>query len=388
MRRFFLSTIASISFVPFISSWRTTNTSTGSSTSNQVKLPLLNGGTYNFTVEWGDGNDDVITVWNQAEVTHTYGASGDYVISITGTCIGWAFSNTKDRLKILNVSQWGSLLPGPIDAFRGCGNFNFTATDIPDLSNTSMAGFFDGCSSLTGNSSINDWDVSGKTTFSSCFLNCSNFNQPLGNWDVSSATAFFNTGRAGIFGGATLFNQDLSGWDVSNVINMTGAFQNSGFNQNIGSWNVSKVTAFVNFMAGKSPSNFSTANLDAIYNGWTNRSLSVLQAISFGTAKYTAAATAARALLTGTNTTVTVTNAVNNGSGLIQITTGTAHGRTTGDKVFISGILGTTEANGGWRVTVIDATTIDLQASTFTNTYVSGGTVRTGYGWTITDGGI
>jgi hypothetical protein len=83
-----------------------------------------------------------------------------------------------------------------------------------------------------------------------------------------------------------------------------------------------------------------------------------------------------------------VTNAANNGSGLIRITTGSAHGRTTGNKVFISGVTGTTEANGGWIVTVINATTIDLQASTFTNSYVSGGTVRTGYGWTITDGGL
>jgi hypothetical protein len=148
------------------------------------------------------------------------------------------------------------------------------------------------------------------------------------------------------------------------------------------------VTDFTSFMASRTAAQFSAANLDAIYNGWTNRSLSVSEAISFGTIKYTAAATAARALLTRANATVTVTNAANNGLGLIRITTGAAHGRTTGDKVFISGVTGTTEANGGWIVTVIDATTIDLQASTFTNTYVSGGTVRSGYGWTITDGGL
>ena len=94
-----------------------------------------------------------------------------------------------------------------------------------------------------------------------------------------------------------------------------------------------------------------------------------------------------RALLAGADATVAVSSAQTNG-GLIQITTGAAHGRTTGDKVFITGVTGTTEANGGWIVTVDDATNITLQGSTFTNAYISGGTVRTGFGWTITDGGL
>lgn len=44
----------------------------GTSTpSGQYKLGLYSTGTYNFTVNWGDGSaDDVITTWNQAETTH------------------------------------------------------------------------------------------------------------------------------------------------------------------------------------------------------------------------------------------------------------------------------------------------------------------------------
>jgi hypothetical protein len=69
-----------------------------------------------------------------------------------------------------------------------------------------------------------------------------------------------------------------------------------------------------------------------------------------------------------------VTGAVSS-SGLIRVTTSTAHGRATDDAVFIAGILGTTEANGAWYITVLSATTFTLQGSTFTNTYTSGGLV-------------
>lgn len=72
-----------------------------------------------------------------------------------------------------------------------------------------------------------------------------------------------------------------------------------------------------------------------------------------------------------------ISGAVNNGSGLIRITA-TGHGWSTGETIGIKGVLGTTEANGGpWTITVIDANTFDLQGSTFTNTYTSGGVAAT-----------
>ena len=92
----------------FVSTWRTSNTSTGSSTATQVRLPLISTGTYNFVVEWGDGTSDTITVWNQAETTKTYTTAGLYQIKITGTCVAWRFANTGDRLKILSVEKWGT----------------------------------------------------------------------------------------------------------------------------------------------------------------------------------------------------------------------------------------------------------------------------------------
>jgi hypothetical protein len=69
-----------------------------------------------------------------------------------------------------------------------------------------------------------------------------------------------------------------------------------------------------------------------------------------------------------------ITGAVNNGSGLIRITA-TAHGLNTGDHVTVEGVTGTTEANGDWFVTRINANDVDLIGSAFVNTYIGGGTI-------------
>ena len=58
----------------FISEWKTDNA--GTSNDDQITLPLVSSGTYDFTVDWGDGTQDTITSHDQAEVTHTYSAAG------------------------------------------------------------------------------------------------------------------------------------------------------------------------------------------------------------------------------------------------------------------------------------------------------------------------
>ena len=72
-----------------------------------------------------------------------------------------------------------------------------------------------------------------------------------------------------------------------------------------------------------------------------------------------------------------ITGAVTHG-GLIQITSA-GHGFNTEDRITITGVGGTVEANAAkWRITVTGVNTFDLQGSTFTNAYTSGGTaVRT-----------
>lgn len=71
----------------------------------------------------------------------------------------------------------------------------------------------------------------------------------------------------------------------------------------------------------------------------------------------------------------TVLNATNNGIGVIRLTLNTTNGMITGQKVTVRDIVGVTAANGDWYVTVINPSTVDLQNSTFTGSYVSGGYV-------------
>ena len=71
----------------------------------------------------------------------------------------------------------------------------------------------------------------------------------------------------------------------------------------------------------------------------------------------------------------TISGAADNGSGLIRLTVSSSSNFQTGQYWQVADVAGTTEANGTWKITVIDGTHVDLQASTFTNAYVSGGVV-------------
>lgn len=62
----------------------------------------------------------------------------------------------------------------------------------------------------------------------------------------------------------------------------------------------------------------------------------------------------------------------------ISITTTTTHGLATGMTVNVSGVVGTTAANGTWTITVTGASSFTLNDSSSATSYVSGGTVGTG----------
>jgi hypothetical protein len=71
----------------------------------------------------------------------------------------------------------------------------------------------------------------------------------------------------------------------------------------------------------------------------------------------------------------TVTNATNNGVGLVRLTIATTNGMITGQHVTVQDVGGVSGANGNWKITVMNTTQIDLQGSTFTGAYISGGYV-------------
>lgn len=61
--------------------------------------------------------------------------------------------------------------------------------------------------------------------------------------------------------------------------------------------------------------------------------------------------------------------------GVVRLTVNGTSQAKSGDQVQVAGIVGTTEANGVWTATVVDANHIELQGSKYQNAYTSGGTV-------------
>ena len=224
----------------FISTWNTTKTFLGSSNNTKIALPLESKGTYDFNVSWGDGNSNVITSYNQPEVTHTYPSPGVYTVNITGIIIGWRFNGSVDAINIVQISKWGPLRLGNDGYyFSGAQNMILTTTDALDLNGTTnFTGMFENCFSLGSSGNLDSWNVSQVKDMSEMFYSAHNFNQSLNSWNVTQVTDM-----SYMFDGATVFNQSIESWDVSNVTDMKFMFNIAfSFNQPLNSWNVSKVT--------------------------------------------------------------------------------------------------------------------------------------------------
>jgi surface protein len=244
---------------PFLSTWKTDNLSQTSSAANQIVLPLAVTGSYNFMVYWGDNTSSSISSALQPEVTHSYATAGTYNVTMSGYINGWSFFNGRDRRKITNISQWGSLKLGSSNAaFYGCDALTLNnISDTPNLyasGGASLSAMFRSCSLLVSISRANEWDTSQVTNMSQIFYTTYRYNQNIGNWNTSKTTTMSN-----MLGSANLafthsFNNggsdSIKNWDTSKVTNFSQMFlYNSYFNQPIGSWNVSSASNFQYMLA-------------------------------------------------------------------------------------------------------------------------------------------
>lgn len=75
------------------------------------------------------------------------------------------------------------------------------------------------------------------------------------------------------------------------------------------------------------------------------------------------------------NTALNITNAVNNGTGKIRITVNINDALANGSLVHISGVTGTTNANGDQVLTKVGVNTYDLLGATFNAPYTGGGSI-------------
>lgn len=254
---------------PFVTTWQTDNP--GDSADNQIALPLVANGSYDFTVDWGDGSSDTITAWDDPAATHTYPTAGQYTVTITGTIEGWQFMKGDtpavlgwaDGQKLLTVSSWGTLAFGATSGqFAGASNVVIAATDAPDLSKTtSLYSAFYNADSLT-DEDFSAWDTSTITDMTAMFFYADSFNGNVSTWDTSSVTGMRN-----MFTSAYAFNGDLSAWNTSSVTNMAGMFEDTpAFDSNLAAWNTSAVTTMARMFR------FATA-FDSDLSGWDTSSV-------------------------------------------------------------------------------------------------------------------
>jgi len=147
-----------------------------------LALPIYNGGTYNFEVDWGDGTaKQQVTSWNDADATHTYSSNGTYTVTITGTIEGFSFlvNSQKNSDDLVDIMSWGSLKLGN----KG-GYFNYTrrltsisATDVLNLEGTTNLQNMFNISAVATINNIHKWDVSKVTNMSGLFSGAQLFDQ-------------------------------------------------------------------------------------------------------------------------------------------------------------------------------------------------------------------
>ena len=287
----------------FISTWDTTKAGSASDT---IVLPMTAGN----TVHWGDGSSDTTN-------THTYASGGVYTVTIEGTVNTFRFAASGDRLKILDVSNWGGFEITSDRTFQYCNNLDVTATDVPILTASNSArATFEACSNLT-NVDFSAWDFSLCTIFYGFLAGCTSFSgnvegiihsgvtnarqafvgTPLGNpdlstWDVSSVTSWQDCMRSCQLGALT----DVSGWVPKG--NMDGVFLLNLFFEGLGldTWTIGGITAAGNTFAA---TKISIVNYNLLLVSWEAQAPPNAVAISFGGANYVigSAAEAARTSL-------------------------------------------------------------------------------------------
>jgi surface protein len=280
-------------------------------------------------------------------------------------------SNTINNWRPISCSNFSSMFLGASSFNQPIGNWPLSASNI------NMTSMFE---SSVFNQPIGSWDTSRVTNLQQTFFSNLSFNQDIGSWNVGNVTNLVNTFRQSNFnnGGSSSINN----WNTSNVTDMSLTFaENNAFDQPIGGWNVGKVTTFDLFFYGKSV----YSHLHTIYDGWINNKVQPNLSISFNSIKYSGSAAEGRALLTRTYNTASITGYSNDG-GFMAITCSANHNVIVGNKVFISG--SSYSAINGVETVLVAGSPTTLTLNTLYDPTATGGTIITGYGWSITDGGV
>ena len=183
--------------IPPPMSFRVDTTLAGTTNSSGFKIPTESTASYDFNVDWGDGQSGVITGWDDAAITHQYDSTGIYTIELGGKFGHFYANNANDDDKILSVDSWGNEIAFDTfsRAFYGC--FALTGIDSPITSSENVTDFYYGfrsCSSVTSISSDLFDYATGVTGFAYCFYGCASLTSiPSGLFNnTTEVTTFFH----------------------------------------------------------------------------------------------------------------------------------------------------------------------------------------------------
>ena len=200
---------------PFV--FRVNTENPGVSGDSTFIMPFASGTTNDFIVSWGDGIEEEIT---SDTVMHTYAAPGVYNITVTGLIGNWAFNNSGDKSKMVEIIEWGDFTLVS-NAFYGCDSMQVSATDGPIFS-TDLSNAFRGCSSLTS-LDVSKFVTNNVTNMSLMFYNCT----ALTSLDLSSfETASVTRMGSMFYNCSALTSLDVSGFVTNSVTDMGQMFYN------------------------------------------------------------------------------------------------------------------------------------------------------------------
>jgi surface protein len=190
-------------------------------------IPCQNVGTFNATVDWGDGSTSAITAYNDSDLTHTYASAGDHSISISGTFPNIYFAYAGDKAKVISVTNLGQVGWQTFEnAFAGCNNMTSFTSGVTDISSvTNMSFILSDCYKIAS-LDLSTLDTSSVTNMSGMFRSAgsqapSGFSLDLSNFDTSNVTSMDS-----MFKSATkITSLDISSFDTSSVTNMSYMFE-------------------------------------------------------------------------------------------------------------------------------------------------------------------
>ena len=185
-------------------------------------IPCVNIGTFNATVDYGDGTgSQTVTAYNDANLTHSFATAGQHTITIDGTFPNVRFfDNAASGVLVDEVVDLGDV--GWVTfyrAFRDCTNltaFNVGTADTSSI--TSIQDMFAYCTNLTS-LDLSSFDTSNVTNMSYMFLNCQSLtNLDIKHFDISSVTNginfLFNANNALT---TTAYDELLEAWAAQDV---------------------------------------------------------------------------------------------------------------------------------------------------------------------------